>query len=167
MRFQTPIFLVVMASILLGCGDQQISEIPKPREVDADATGYYCHMTVADHLGPKGQIFLEGQEAPIWFTSARDTLAFTMLPEEPKNIAAIYVNDAGATDWDHPAPGTWIDAREAWYVIGSSKVGGMGAPEAAPFGDQAGAEAFAASHGGQVVKFADVPRDYVLGAGGP
>jgi copper chaperone NosL len=39
----------------------------------------------------------------------------------------------------------------------------MGAPEAVPFSDKAAAEAFQIAHGGEVVRFADIPRDYVLG----
>ena len=86
-----------------------------------------------------------------------------MLPEEPRNIAAVYVNDIGRTEWDRPAPGAWVAAREAWYVIGSPMRGGMGAPEAVPFGDRAAAERFAETHGGTVVAFGDIPHDAILG----
>jgi FAD:protein FMN transferase len=50
----------------------------------------------------------------------RDTIAFTRLPEEPKDIAAIYVNDMGqAQTGQQPEPGTWTEARDAWFVIES------------------------------------------------
>jgi copper chaperone NosL len=102
----------------------------------------------------------------VWFTSARDTLAFTMLPEEPKDISAIYVSDMGrAPDWGRPGTENWVDARKALYVIGSSRRGGMGAEEAVPFAERAAAERFAAENGGRVVAFGEVPRDYVLGGG--
>ena len=52
--------------------------------------------------------------------------------------------------------------RTGVFVIGSSKHGGMGAPETVPFSDGAAAAAFAAANGGKVVTFAEVPRDYVL-----
>src|SRR5690606_7350757 len=55
---------------------------PSPNEVLAEATGYYCGMLLADHEGPKGQIHLSGREAPLWFSSVRDTIAFLRLPEE-------------------------------------------------------------------------------------
>jgi hypothetical protein len=48
---------------------------------------------VLDHPGPNGQIFIKGQAEPVWFASVRDTVAFTLLPEEPKDVTAIYVND--------------------------------------------------------------------------
>lgn len=148
---------------LAGCGDDEEAAKPTAHELTRDAIGHYCNMIVADHLGPKGQIFLKSEQEPVWFSSVRDTIAFTMLPEEPKDIAAIYVNDMGKASWDSPEPGTWIDAREAWYVIESDRVGGMGAPEAVPFSEQTAAEAFAAQHGGRVMAFADMPEDFILG----
>jgi copper chaperone NosL len=68
-----------------------------------------------------------------------------------------------AKNWEQPEPGTWIDAHAAWFVIGSSRVGGMGLPEAVPFGIEADATAFAAANGGRIVRLAEIPADYVLG----
>ena len=159
------IITLLTAMLLSACGeeDQQLAaNTPAPGELTRDAIGYYCNMIVADHLGPKGQVFISGRDEPLWFSSVRDTVAFTLLPEEPKNIVAIYVNDMGRASWDRPEADTWIDARKAWYVIGSNKVGGMGAPETVPFAEKADAEAFAGRHGGQMIAFDGVPRDYVL-----
>jgi copper chaperone NosL len=150
---------------LVACEDERAATRPPPAEILADATGHYCGMGLGEHAGPKGQIFLEGSPAPIWFSSVRDAFAFTMLPEEPKDIAAIYVNDMGrAARWEQPEPGTWIDAETAWYVIGSSRKGGMGAAEAIPFGEEAAARGFAAANGGEIVAFSEMPRDYILGS---
>jgi copper chaperone NosL len=156
---------VLAALTLLACGEEdapQVVSAPAPIEITRDDIGYYCNMIVADHLGPKGQVHIDGRAEPVWFSSVRDTIVFTLLPEEPKNITAIYVNDMGRASWEHPEAGTWIDARKAWYVVGSNKVGGMGAPEAVSFAAKTDAHAFAGKHGGQVVTFDGVPRDYVL-----
>ena len=101
--------LVIIAAVALlagGCGEQEHPQAgaPLPVEITRDDIGYYCNMIVADHLGPKGQVFISGRDEPIWFTSVRDTIAFTLLPEEPKNIAAIYVNDMGRASWASPPP---------------------------------------------------------------
>lgn len=150
--------------LLAACGEEETAQVPPPDEVVGEATGYYCNMLLSDHGGPKGQIHLWSRKEPIWFSSVRDTVAFTLLKEEPKDVAAIYVNDMGkATNWDQPEPGTWIEARQAWFVIGSARVGGMGLPEAVPFGSDAGARSFAAENGGRVVRFGEIPEDYVLG----
>lgn len=147
-----------------GCDDAPDAAAPPPRALTAAATGHYCNMNVLEHAGPKGQILLRGRAEPVWFTSARDTLAFTMLPEEPKDVLAVYVSDMGrAPDWERPGAENWVDARKALYVIGSDRRGGMGAEEAVPFAERAAAERFVAENGGRVVAFGEVPRDYVLG----
>lgn len=137
---------------------------PAPAEVSEEATGYYCGMLLSDHEGPKGQVHLASRSEPIWFSSVRDTIAFLRLPEEAKDVVAVYVNDMGkAQQWAHPEDGAWVDARAAWFVVESSMRGGMGANEAVPFATETAAESFRASHGGQVVRLDDIPDAYVLG----
>ncbi|RLA58458.1 MAG: copper resistance protein CopZ [Gammaproteobacteria bacterium] len=153
----------IAAVSLLSCGQSDKAAMPAAQELTRDAIGYYCMMTVVEHQGPKGQIILTDTEEPLWFTSVRDTIAFTVLPGEPKNIAAIYVTDIGKANWDNPEPGTWIDARQAWFVVGSDVNGGMGAPELVPFGEKAKALAFIEVHGGEVFEYTDIPREIFLG----
>ena len=155
--------LYAIALLLAACGSETVVEVPPPpQELSREHIGYYCNMIVVDHQGPKGQIHLTDGKPPVWFTSVRDTITFTLLPGEPKNIAAIYVNDMGKADWASPEPGTWIDARNAWYVIDSDRRGGMGAPEPVPFSDQQAAVKFSEANGGSVVAYADLPPDYFL-----
>jgi copper chaperone NosL len=156
---------LVLALGLAACGDEpDVAEAPAPQEPSSAAIGYYCGMNVAEHDGPKGQLFLAGEATPLWFSSVRDTLAFTRLPEEPKTVTAIYVNDMGkAKTWATPEAGAWVEARAAVYVIGSDARGGMGAPEAVPFSERAAAEAFMDAHGGRIFAFDEVPEDFVLG----
>ena len=130
--------LLFVATLSWACSDRQPDAIPAPQELTRDAVGYFCGMTVVDHNGPKGQIFLTDRQQPLWFTSVRDTINFTRLPGEPKNIAAVYVTDVGSASWDQPEPGTWIDARKAFYVPGSDRIGGMQAPEVVPLNNTTG-----------------------------
>lgn len=125
--------IAILAVVLVGgCGRNEMTAAPPPQDPGPDDTSVTCNMTLIDHPGPKGQIFLKGQTAPLWFSSARDAIAFTLLPEEPKQIMAIYVNDMGKANWDRPEPGTWIDAKitfvprlasvnsaDRWRVFGS------------------------------------------------
>lgn len=167
----TPLRLILLGLLigfgLAACDDGgEIAQAPAPQEPGAEAIGYYCGMAVAEHQGPKGHIFIEGRPQPIWFSSVRDTLAFTMLPEEPKNLAAIYVNDMGrSTNWSQPEAGAWILAQDALFVAGSTATGGMGAREVVPFGDRAAAERFRSAHGGKIFRFGAVPEAFVLGNG--
>lgn len=121
-------------------------------------------MLLAEHSGPKGQIHLASRGEPIWFTSVRDTIAFLRLPEEARDITAVYVHDMGAaSQWDQPEAGTWIPIETAWFVTHSDRVGGMGAPEAVPFASEAAAQAWLAQHGGSIHRLAEIPDDYILG----
>jgi len=148
--------------LLSACEQPAPAEVPPAQTLTRDASGYYCLMTVVYHKGPKGQVILTDNKV-LWFTSVRDTIAFTLSPEEPKNIAAIYVNDMSSADWDNPGADNWIDAKKALYVLGSNKVGGMDAPEAVPFGSREKAEAFAKEEGGTVYELAKIPKAYIQG----
>jgi copper chaperone NosL len=152
---------LLLAFLLVACEQSPVTEIPPAQKLTREANGYYCLMTVVNHKGPKGQIILSDGQV-MWFTSVRDTISFTLLPEEPKNIAAIYVNDMSDANWNDPGAENWIDARQAWYVLGSDRTGGMGAPEAVPFAAKEKAESFASNHGGTIHAFNSIPQAYIL-----
>ena len=162
-----PVFVcaLLVAATLVGCGEKQAAQLPPPRAMTAEAIGHYCGMNLLEHPGPKAQILVRSLIEPVWFSTARDAIAFTMLPDEPKDIAAIYVSDmAKAESWDKPGADNWIEARKAVFVIGSGIAGGMGGEETVPFSDRSAAEKFVAKNGGRIVAFTDVPRDYVIGS---
>lgn len=164
--------LAVLAAALVlplaACGDKQDAAAPAPVEIGSESTGYFCGMLLSDHAGPKGQIHLAGKSEPLWFSSVRDAIAFTRMPDEPRDIRAVYVNDMGkAASWAQPGPGDWIAADKAFFVVGSERMGGMGQPEAVPFGGQAAADGFVAKHGGKVLRLSEIPDDYVIGPTDP
>lgn len=143
-----------VALLTPGCFKEEASSVPPPQAIAMDSTGYYCGMLLSEHAGPKGQILLQSGKTPVWFSSVRDTFTFLRLPEEPKDIAAIYVSDmAKAPSWEHPGERNWIIAADAVFVVGSDREGGMGGAEAVPFSARAAADAFVAEHGGSIVGF--------------
>jgi copper chaperone NosL len=153
--------------ILTGCDDEPAAP-PAPLEITRDVVGHYCGMLVAEHEGPKGQAHVRGRAQPYWFTSARDALIFTRMPEEPRDIAAVYVTDMGkAESWAEPGPGAWVDAHQAWFVLDSDRRGGMGGAEAVPFSLEADAAAFVKEHGGRLARFDAVPDSYLFDPGPP
>ncbi len=157
------VFLVFLALSACGTEDDPKAQPPAAQEVTLDSVGHYCGMNLVEHSGPKGQIFVYGRETPVWFTAIKQVFAYTLLPEEPKGISAIYVHDMGKVhNWNQPETGTWIDARSAFYVIESEFIGGMGAEDALPFGDKAKALEFADKYRGRVVSFNDMPEHYIL-----
>lgn len=160
------VLCVALLVPLAGCSPKEEAvPPPNPTEVSDSAIGHYCGMLLVEHLGPKGQVHLASQPGkPVWFSSVRDTLTFMRLPEEPRDIVAVYVNDMGrSSHWDQPDAGAWVAADQAWYVIESDQAGGMGAPEAVPFSQREAADKFQSQHGGRIVRLADVPDEYVLG----
>lgn len=162
--------LILLCAPMLAACNERSAIAPTPIEPTAEAVSHFCGMLLAEHPGPKGQIYLEGRPSPVWFSSVSETVAFTMLPEEPNAVVAIYVNDMGkARNWERPEAGAWVEARRAWYVIGSDRRGpagmGDGAREPIPFGKEAAARQFREAHGGRVVRFAEIPEDDILGGG--
>lgn len=155
-KFIAFIFIVALTA----CEKTAPVEMPAAQKLTREANGYYCLMTVVYHKGPKGQIILTDNKV-FWFTSVRDTIAFTMSPEEPKNIAAIYVNDMSNAEWDNPGEDNWIDAKKAWFVLGSDRIGGMDAPEAVPFSTKNNAELFVSKEKGSIYSFDSIPHDYI------
>lgn len=155
--------LMLLAALLAGCGDGGESATAPPAvEPTREAMTYYGGMILVDHPGPKAQIHLASRDKPLWFPQVRNAVAFTMSPEEPDDITAIYVTDMAVADgW--ASPQQWIPADEAVYVIDSECRGGMGALEAVPFSQREAAQAFIELHGGKLVASWDaIPKDYIL-----
>lgn len=156
--------LLLAAATGLAACQQQVAQDTAPREMTAETLGYYCQMNLLEHPGPKAQVFMKGYAAPLFFSQVRDAIAYIRAPEQVAPILAVYVNDMGATGatWDVPGEGNWIVADTAFYVLGSTAEGGMGAPEAVPFSSRERAEAFAQAEGGHVLKLADIDDHDVL-----
>lgn len=159
------VMIMGMMLLLSACGQTtETKALPQPKSITADARGYYCTMNLSEHDGPKAQIFLESKpNEPIWFSTVNQAFGFIRHPGEPKDIAAIYVTDMGkVSDWNKPnANDAWIDAKQAYYVIESRFVGGMGTVDALPFADVNQAQAYAQKNGGKVIKFDEMPEEYI------
>lgn len=158
------LLIVASAFVLAGCASEAaVTPTPKPIALTAEAAGHYCQMVILDHEGPKAQMYLAGMENPLWFSQVRDGLAYVKSPEQSAEIVVMYVNDMGsAKSWSEPGQGNWIRADQAFYVVGSDALGGMGAPELVPFSDKDAALAFADIRGGEVHQLQDITQDHVL-----
>ena len=164
MRISLRSALLVAALMLLSACKEEVVQSTAPQDMTPQTLGHYCQMNLLEHPGPKAQVFLEGNAAPLFFSQVRDAIAYMRGPEQVAPILAVYVNDmgkAGAT-WDRPGDGNWIAADKAFYVLGSARAGGMGAPEAVPFSSRERAEDFVLTEGGRVLTLADITTDMVL-----
>lgn len=157
------LWLPIVACALAGCQEGAPDDLPLPIALTEEAAGHFCQMNILEHPGPKGQVHLDTFEHPLWFSQVRDAIAFDRMPESIGRIEVIYVHDMGAADtWENPGDANWIDIKEAVFVLGSSKMGGMGVPELVPFAQVADAEEFIARHGGSILAYEAVTADMVL-----
>lgn len=161
------IAVLLTALVLAGACGREAPTQAAPREPDGNAVGFYCRMGLKEHKGPKGQILPKGMSDPLWFSSVRDALSYVEMEiVSDQEIAGFWVNDMGEGSWEAPAPGAWVEASTAHYVVGSRKMSGMGGAEAVPFKARSAAEAFASVHGGRVVDYGAARREVAeIGAG--
>jgi copper chaperone NosL len=142
--------------ILAGCHEQPHS--PNPAEITPGTICALDGLRLNDYPGPKGQVHYShgGIE---FFSDTMEMLSIYLGSEPRELIIAIYTQDMGKADWNKPE-GNWIDARGAYYVMGSTLHGALG-PTLAPFALEAEAQAFSARQGGTVLRFDQVIRDMV------
>lgn len=154
------------ALLVAACHGEEAVTKPAAVEMTSEALGYYCQMYLADHGGPKAQILIRGEEHPLWFTQVADAVAYLKGRERIGETAAVYVTDMEkAPSWSEPGRNNWIDADAAFFVVGSRRMGGMGQPEAIPFGTEHAAFAFMAENGGHLLKLDAIPESYVRADG--
>ena len=121
-RRQLMMGLMALAALpMLGACDKEGEKTVSvaPVEISQDTACELDGMLLADYPGPKGQIHFADTPEPAFYCDTMEVLNTLMHPEEVRKITAVYVQDMGKADWDHPE-GHWIDARTAIYVEGSS-----------------------------------------------
>ncbi len=160
-------FLIASAAagLLAACGaSSDGSGAVAALEIDRSTSCALDGMLLADYPGPKAQVHYSGLAQPDWFCDTLEMFNVYLNPEQARLVTGMFVQDMGKTDWDKPVA-NWIDAKTAIYVFGSKRLGSMG-PTAASFSSEADAQAFAAQHGGKVLKFDEVKPDMVILDGG-
>lgn len=153
---------LIAASLLTACKEDVAATVPDPSPLTPEVLAHYCMMNISEHPGPKAQIYLDGMPDPIFFAQVRDAMTYLHNAEQDGYLAAFYVNDMSSVPWEEPGPENWIMAETAHYVVGSTKRGGMGAPEIAPFSDPAAAARFADEFGGETFSYPTVPAQAFL-----
>ncbi|WP_420475358.1 nitrous oxide reductase accessory protein NosL [Noviherbaspirillum sp. ST9] len=148
--------LIAIVALLAACG----KEVVQVAAVEPDQ-GTACAldgMVLKDYPGPKAQIhYKEGP--PEFFCDLVELFGMLLAPEQKRPVAGVFVQDMGKTDWAHPE-GHWIDAKAAYYVVGSKKVGSMGATFGS-FASLPDAEAFAKMEGGTIHRYEQMTLDMV------
>lgn len=166
-RFPRNTLLAAIATVLLtACGPSGGRGANSPVAIEFDQ-GTACTldgMLLADYPGPKAQIHYADRPEPEFFCDTMEMFGIYLKPEQIRPVKALFVQDMGKADWNQPR-GAWIDAKSAWYVIGSSRHGSMG-PTIASFAQEDDARKFAATHGGKALRFDSITPDMAVLDGG-
>lgn len=155
------VLMFTLLTMLSACNKQDSSV--RPKEITVGTSCSLDGMTLADFAGPKAQIHYATGE-PDYFCDTVEMFSIYLQPEQKKSITGIFTQDMGKTDWEKPH-GNWIDAKQAFFVLGSKKTGSMG-PTLATFALQHDADQFAKAFGGKVLTFDKVTPDIVDLTGG-
>jgi len=142
--------------LLAGCSKEEEAAKPLPIELSREHECRVCGMIAVDFPGAKGQIHYKNKKIDS-FCCTLDLFSFYLQPDRPKNIAAVFVNDMGKADWEHPRH-HWIEAGKAFYVYGGDIMGPMG-EALVPFAGLEEAKAYVTQHGGSIYKFDDITMD--------
>ena len=159
------LLLAAMATTALaGCGQSETATTVAPLEIGQGTSCSLDGMLLADYPGPKAQIHYAGQAEPEFFCDTVEMFHMVLNPEQVRAVRGVFVQDMGRADWDEPRD-HWIDAKNAYYVHGSTRHGSMG-PTIASFALKQDAAKFATEYGGKVYRFADITPDMVVLDGG-
>jgi copper chaperone NosL len=158
--------LMIAVTSLMSCSDKADQEqmLHKAVAMESADECHLCGMLITRFDGPKGEVFRkETGEQVFKFCSTRDMFSYYLDPENKRNVAQMMVHDMSKMPWGSEGIDDkyFIDAKTAWYVIGSEKTGAMG-DTLASFSKQNDAQAFATEFGGKVISFADINYDTLM-----
>lgn len=153
------LLLSIVLVTVIGCSEQseQQQVIHQAVAIESSDECHLCGMLITNFSGPKAELFRKGVteadgNSVKKFCSTRDMFSFYLDPENKRNVTTILVHDMSKAPWNAPNDGYFIDARNAWYVVGSEKMGAMG-KTLASFSAKTDADAFATEFGGTVIDF--------------
>jgi copper chaperone NosL len=123
---------------------------------------HVCGMVISDFPGPKGAAVGAGGTKK--FCSPAEMLGWWLQPENHRADVKLYVHDMGRSHWDAPDDAHLIDARTAYFVIGSRLKGAMGVVLAS-FSNLEAAQKLAHEAGGKVLRLEDIDQKLLGQAG--
>jgi copper chaperone NosL len=152
------IWIVVLFGWLLmaGCSEQVNDPLKQPAvALNNGDECHLCGMLILNFPGPKGELYQQTDNSVRKFCSTRDMFTYALDPEHESTVQSIWVHDMGKSTWDSPQDQYFIDARHAWYVVNSEKIGAMG-PVLASFSTEPEALDFAKMFKGDVLRYEEL-----------
>lgn len=155
--------LAALAAITLtACSgnEEQTTAKPDPVHFESGDECHVCGMVIINFPGPKGEAITEKDQHVRKFCSTKDMFAWMLQPENVNRDHTLYVHDMAQTEWEHPDDTALIDARDAFFVVGSDRTGAMG-PTLASFATEDAAHGFMMEHGGEVLKYNEITMEHL------
>jgi len=154
--------MLMFAAFLSGCSGEKetVAEKPAPVHIESSDECHVCGMAITRFPGPKGEVITEKEQAVHKFCSTRDMFSWVLQPENVNRSHTLYVHDMSQTEWDSPDDTALIDARSAFYVVGSERQGAMG-PTLASFSTESAAHGFMMEHGGEVLRYDAITLEHL------
>ncbi len=163
-RYFNIVFLLLVI-ILSGCEKSETDkQAMPPVPINPGDECHVCGMIITNYPGPKGELYVRGQQQPYKYCSTRDLFSHYLQPEMKIATSKIYVHDMAETNWTNPEDNAFVDARSAWYVIEQPMRGAMG-PTLASFANKSDAEKFVQQHGGRIISFDEITLDILTSLG--
>lgn len=154
--------LLLLPILLIGCGeDPQQTMLRNAVAIESADECHLCGMIISNFTGPKGESYQKDKQDINKFCSTRDLFAFLFQPENARLVQEVYVHDMSQSPWNKPNDEHFIDAKTAWYVIGSNQKGAMGSTLAS-FSEENDAKAFSKSFGGKVYQYEDITLELIM-----
>ncbi|SFG70706.1 nitrous oxide reductase accessory protein NosL [Pseudomonas sp. NFACC45] len=147
---------VLMCLALVACGKTESPPASKATlAFHPSDECHVCGMVITDFPGPKGAAVAAGGVKK--FCSPAEMLGWWLQPENHRADVQLYVHDMGRSHWNTPDDEHLIDARSAYFVLGSGLKGAMGVVLAS-FSDAQAAEKLARDTGGRVLRLEDIDQ---------
>jgi len=155
------LILILIILFIVGCENNQ-QTISKPAVVfESGDECHVCGMIITRMPGPKGQAADTRSPQMKKFCSTFDLISWYLQPENQPNVTDIYVHDMAQTDWESPDDTKFIPAKDAVYVLGSTKPAFMG-KTLATFKMKADADLFIKEWSGKVFSFDELTIELIL-----
>ncbi|PAU58637.1 nitrous oxide reductase accessory protein NosL [Pseudomonas indica] len=139
---------------LAACNEPAAEAPAGPVAFHPDDECHVCGMVISELPGPKGEA-VEASGAVKKFCSVQEMFVWWLQPENRNLNVTLYVHDMTRSEWNRPDDSHLIDAKKAYYVVGSDLKGAMGVTLAS-FADRLAAEGMATARGGQVLRWDEI-----------
>jgi copper chaperone NosL len=155
--------IVLLSFSITACSDinEQQQVMHNAVAMESSDECHLCGMLITHFDGPKGEVFRKEQGDKVMkFCSTRDMFSYYLDPENTRNVSQMLVHDMSKMPWGSESIDDkhLINAKSAWYVVGSEKKGAMG-KTLASFSLQNDAQAFAKKFGGKAISFKEINQD--------